>query len=90
MGNLAEESGRDRAVEDEIAVEELDLFDSLPSSDRWWGRLMSQPWVVMIAVIVVVHLGLRVRIRAICAVGHENGPVVFIVTILLVGGRVGI
>lgn len=84
MGYLAKELGRNRAVEDEIAVEELNLFDGLPPPD--WCRARRGCWKPG----VVVILGVRMRIRFIGIALAQYRRCVIVELILVMWSGIGI
>lgn len=64
--DLIEQSRWDRAIENEITIEELDLLDSLPAANRRWRWLW--PWLIRIARRVFYW------IRAICCAALKYWP----------------
>jgi hypothetical protein len=68
--HLAQEFRRDRTIKDEIAVEQLDLLDSLPASNRSgtrrWARLIFEFLLIRVrpkGVIMLQHGSTRVFIK---------------------------
>jgi len=72
------------AIQDEIAIEEFDLFDGLPSSYRSRARnWFCKRWLVMIGVV-----WLALRIWTIRVIRLKDRSMVIVVQILLSLGRI--
>lgn len=60
MLDLVEQSGRDWAIEDQVAIKKLDFFDGLPPSDRrvrWLWRDMGTSFHIVSSLVWVWSVG---------------------------------
>jgi hypothetical protein len=79
VGYLAKKFRRNRAVKDEISIEQLNFLDRLPSPDCWcWaGCGPRETWIVMI-------LWLYVRVRSVRVLWGQNGSGIMVLMVLVV------
>lgn len=83
MRNLIQQPGWYGAIQNQVAVEELDLLDCLPSSDRCW----SWPGLGGIVLISIIRLRLGIlwlclRIGTVRVIGLDDGPPIVVVVVI--------
>ena len=84
MRDLIKKFRRYRAIQDKVAVEELDFFDSLPSFYR--GRVRS--WFCRRPLIMISVAWLSLRIWTIRVIRLKDRGMIVVVEILVFLGRV--